>query len=112
MPMPAKSSHASGPSPIGFAIAFFPSAVATGNLASLWRNPMKTLYALCLVTLLAVLLDVVFFHSRTANAQDTGNYKIEQFPGYQKSAALRGTVAGFSCVESQNQTFCYALTKQ
>jgi hypothetical protein len=37
---------------------------------------MKTLYALCCVTLLAVLVDVVLFHSRTADAQTTGTYKI------------------------------------
>ena len=73
---------------------------------------MRTLYALCLVTLLAVLLDVVFFHSRTANAQNTGNYKIEQIPGYQKSFSSTGTVVGFSCVEWQNAIWCNVVTKQ
>src|SRR5262245_28124873 len=34
-------------------------------------EPMRKLCALCLVTLLAVLVDIVFFHSRTANAQGT-----------------------------------------
>ena len=73
---------------------------------------MRKLYAPFLVALVAVLADVVLFHSRTADAQGTGNYRIEQFPGYQKRIALTGTVVGFSCVESQNQTFCYAVTKQ
>jgi len=72
---------------------------------------MKTLYALCLVTLLAVLVDIVLFHSRTANAQN-GNYRIEEIPGYQKSFSSTGTVVGFSCFESQNQTRCNVITKQ
>ena len=75
---------------------------------------MKTLYALCLVTLLAVLLDVVLFHSRTANAQNTGNYKVVPINdrGTGKSFSLTGTVVGFSCVESQNAVWCYAVTKE
>jgi len=75
---------------------------------------MKTLYALCLVTLLAVLLDVVLFHSRTANAQNTGNYKVVPINdrGTGKSFSLTGTVVGFACGEWQNQMWCYALTKE
>ena len=75
---------------------------------------MKTLYALCFVTLLAVLVDVVVFHSRSANAQDTGNYRVVQINdrGAGKGFPLTGTVVGFTCVESNNQTWCYALTKQ
>jgi len=71
---------------------------------------MRTLYALCLVTLLAVLVDVVLLHSRTANAQNTGNYKVVQVERY-KNFSLTGTVVGLSCVESQNQTWCYMATK-
>jgi len=74
---------------------------------------MRKLYVLCLVTLLAVLVDIVLFHSRTANAQNTGNYKIEQIsPFYVKSVALTGTVVGFSCVETQGGTSCYVATKE
>jgi hypothetical protein len=74
---------------------------------------MKALYALCLVTLLAVLVDIVLFHSRTANAQNSGNYKIEQIsPFYVKSFSSTGTVVGFSCVETQGGTFCYVATKE
>ena len=73
---------------------------------------MKTLYALCFVTLLAVLVDVVFFHSRTANAQDTGNYRVVHVQNG-GSFSLTGTVAGFSCVQTTGTpTDCYALTKQ
>jgi len=74
---------------------------------------MKTLYALCLVTLLAVFVDVVFFHSRTANAQNTDNYKVVQLDRSRTSVSLPGTVVGFSCVQTSNQTtWCYALTKE
>ena len=72
---------------------------------------MRKLCALWPVTLLAVLLDVVFFHSRTANAQGTGNYRVVPariggtFP-------LSGTVVGFSCTETSSSTNCYALIKQ
>ena len=73
---------------------------------------MRKLYLLCVVTLLAVLVDIVFFHSRTANAQDTGNYKVTQLDRSRLTVSLTGTVVGFSCVESQGATWCYALTKQ
>jgi hypothetical protein len=74
---------------------------------------MRKLYVLCLVTLLAVLVDVVLFHSRTANAQGTGNYTIvrDLYPNG-RNFSLTGTVVGFSCVESQGQIGCFALTKQ
>jgi len=73
---------------------------------------MKTLYALCLVTLLAVLADVVLFHSRTASAQNPGNYKVVQVDRSRASVSITGTVVGFSCVESQGSTWCYVLTKE
>jgi hypothetical protein len=74
---------------------------------------MKALYALCFVTLLAVLVDIVLFHSRTAKAQDTGYYKV--VPVNDRSGnrfILTGTVVGFSCVEATGSSRdCYALTK-
>jgi hypothetical protein len=74
---------------------------------------MRKLYALCLVTLLAVLVDVVLLHSTTAKAQDSGNYKVVRDLNMTgKSFFLTGTVVGFSCGEYQNQMWCYALTKE
>ena len=75
---------------------------------------MRKLCALCLVTLLAVLVDIVFFHSRTANAQGTGLYKVVPVQNLTGGTfPLSGTVVGFSCVQTQtNQTFCSALIKQ
>jgi hypothetical protein len=76
---------------------------------------MRKLYAFCLVTLLAVLMDAVFFHSRTANAQGiTSLYKVVPVQNLTGGTfPLSGTVVGFSCVQTQtNQTFCSALIKQ
>ena len=75
---------------------------------------MKALYALCFVTLLAVLVDVVLFHSRAANAQGTSPYQVVPIydRGSGKNFSLTGTVVGFSCFESQGQLGCLALTKQ
>ena len=76
---------------------------------------MKILYALCLVTLLAVLVDVVLLHLTTANAQNTGNYKVVQVPRVNIGGvnfSLTGTVVGFSCVESQNAIWCFMATKE
>ena len=74
---------------------------------------MKALYALCFVALLAVLVDVVLFHSRAANAQGTGNYQVVRVVNLNgTSFPLTGTVVGFSCVDNQNAVYCYAVTKQ
>ena len=74
---------------------------------------MRKLYVLCLITLLAVLADVVLFHSRTANAQNSGNYNVVRVVNLNgTSFPLTGTVVGFSCVENQNAVYCYAVTKQ
>ena len=74
---------------------------------------MKALYALCFVTLLAVLVDVVLLHSTTAKAQDTGNYKVVRVYTTGTIFSLTGTVVGFSCVEATGSSRdCYALTKE
>jgi len=75
------------------------------------RKAVKTLYGLCLVTLLAVLADVVFFHSRTANAQNTDNYRAMQVDHYGTFSSA-GTVVGFSCVTKELEVFCYAIMKE
>jgi hypothetical protein len=72
---------------------------------------MKILCALCLVTLLAVLVDVMLFHSRTANAQNTGNYRVMQVDHY-GSFSSAGTVVGFSCFAKEIEVFCYAVIKE
>ena len=74
---------------------------------------MKKLYVLCLVTLLAVLVDLVLFHARTANAQTIPNYKVAQIDNvWGLTFPLTGTVVGFSCVVEQGETRCYVATKQ
>ena len=74
---------------------------------------MRKLCALCLVTLLAVLVDIVLFHSRTANAQGTSLYKVVPVQNLSGGTfPLSGTVVGFSCTETSSSTNCYALIKQ
>jgi hypothetical protein len=95
--------------------SWLPRRLTENDFAAIERKRMKKLYVLCLVTLLAVLVDLVLFHARTANAQNTGNYKIVQVNNNLggRSFQLEGTVVGFSCVDSQGgQYWCYAVIKQ
>jgi len=65
---------------------------------------MRKLYALCLITLVAVLGDIVFFHSGTVSAQ-SAQVRVQQVTG---DAGLNGgvlnvtgTVVGFACISNQ-----------
>jgi hypothetical protein len=40
---------------------------------------MKKLYVLCVITLAAVFIDIVFFHSSTVNAQAPKRYEVRTF---------------------------------
>lgn len=72
---------------------------------------MKKLYALCLITLFAVLIDIVFFHSAAVNAQATTRYQVFGFQPNNSSFNATGTIIGFSCVESNGVTSCYVVTR-
>ena len=72
---------------------------------------MKKLYALCLITLVVVLVDVMLFHTRTASAQYT-NYTVEPVPIGQPFDLQNARVLGFSCVAVQQNTQCYAMKEQ
>jgi len=72
---------------------------------------MKKLYALCLITLAAVLIDIVFFHSAAVNAQTSVRYQVLNFQPNNGSFNTTGTVVGFSCVESNGVTNCFVATK-
>jgi hypothetical protein len=41
---------------------------------------MKSLYALCLVTLAVVLLDIILLHSRSVRAQQSSQIRIDAVP--------------------------------
>jgi hypothetical protein len=76
---------------------------------------MKKLYVLCLMTLAAVVMDIWFFHSRTANAQTTTQTVYVQsvkqgIHGLSDgTATVTGTVVGFACVGNESQS-CYVAT--
>jgi lipopolysaccharide export system protein LptA len=76
---------------------------------------MRKLYILCLVTLAAVFVDIVFFHSRTASAQ---NSQIEvrkvEMAEQNKQVAVIGNVVGFDCVYNNNggNPLCFIATSR
>ena len=80
------------------------------------RKNMKKLYALCLIALAAVLIDIAFFHSTTVSAQ-SGQVRIQQVThdaGLNGAVtSITGNVVGFSCVErttSSAYPVCYIAT--
>jgi hypothetical protein len=75
---------------------------------------MKKLYALCFITLAAVFIDIVFFHSSSVSAQAPKRYEIRTInPGSSRTIDSPGGVGGFSCIEAQGPTgsvaSCYVL---
>jgi hypothetical protein len=73
---------------------------------------MKKLYALCIVTLAAVLFDITFFHSGTAIAQIGTRYRIQSVPNSSEGLRTQDTIVGFSCVnQGGSAPACYALVK-
>jgi hypothetical protein len=77
---------------------------------------MKKLCVLCLITLAAVFVDIVFFHARTANAQTPQSTQVHVQPvkqgvhGFSDGVTtVTGTVVGFSCVGSDSH-YCYIAT--
>lgn len=75
---------------------------------------MKKLYALCLLTLLAVAADVLLFHALPAKAQTQGTVKIIKTidGGREWTVPVDDSkVLGFSCLTSpSNVTTCYVAT--
>ena len=75
---------------------------------------MKKLYVLCFVTLAAVFIDIAFFHSGTASAQNTQQVSIQYVRPTNRggldgtSLNVTGTVVGFACTsDSSGQGSCY-----
>ena len=79
---------------------------------------MKKLYALCLISLVAVFIDVVFFHSGTVNAQapKIGQVRVQtvSIAGDGRNVHtfdVEGIVVGFSCIREGNPT-CFIATSK
>jgi hypothetical protein len=79
---------------------------------------MKKLYALCMLTLAAVFLDIMFFHSGTVSAQAPriGQVRVQtvSIAGDGRNVHIfdvEGIVVGFSCIREGNPTCFVATTK-
>jgi len=79
---------------------------------------MKKLYVLCFVTLAAVFVDIMFFHSGTVSAQAPrrGQVRVQMAPiagdgGNVHTFDVEGIVVGFSCIREGNPT-CFIATSK
>ena len=79
---------------------------------------MKRLYALCLITLVAVFIDIVFFHSGIVSAQAprSGQVRVQTVSingdGHNiHTFDVEGIVVGFSCIREGNPT-CFIATSK
>ena len=68
------------------------------------------------VTLAAVLIDIVFFHSATVTAQNQTRHEVQRF-GLNElisgptSFNTSRTIVGFSCIEGARSVECFVITK-
>ena len=79
---------------------------------------MKKLYVLCFVSLAAVFIDILFFHSGTVSAQAprSGPVRVQtvSIPGDGRNVHtfdVEGIVVGFSCIRESNPT-CFIATSK
>lgn len=75
---------------------------------------MKKVYALCLLTLAAVVFDIVFFHSRSVQAQANQTVRVERvlFDAYSagRDAPATGRVVGFQCIDTPGGPQCFVAS--
>jgi hypothetical protein len=75
---------------------------------------MKKLYLLCLVTLIAVVLDIALFHTRSAAAQPGASVHIERgvFSGKTTNTDVPATghVVGFQCIDTSSGPQCFVAS--
>lgn len=79
---------------------------------------MRKIYVLCFVTLLAVFIDIAFFHSGTVNAQAPRNGQVMvqrvsiNADGHNvHTVDVEGIVVGFSCIRESGPT-CFIATSK
>jgi hypothetical protein len=73
---------------------------------------MKKLYALCLLTLAAIVVEVVLFHPRSATAQSNPTVHVERVlfnPNDlgSRTAHVVGRVVGFHCIDTPGGPQCF-----
>jgi hypothetical protein len=77
---------------------------------------MKKLYALCLLTLTAVVLDIVFLHPRSVTAQSNPSQMVHiervQFGIGSTSgdSPITGRVVGFHCIDAVGGPQCFVAS--
>ncbi len=75
---------------------------------------MKKVYLLCALTLAAVVGDIVFFHTRTARAQNVPSVRIDRIywgPGINSTTVpALGHIVGFHCVAGVAVPECFVLS--
>jgi hypothetical protein len=75
---------------------------------------MKKLYALCLLTLVAVVLDIVVFHPRSVTAQSNPRVHVERVQfglnATSGDASIEGGVVGFHCIDTASGPQCFVAS--
>jgi len=75
---------------------------------------MKKLYVLCLLTLAAVVLDIVFLQPRSVKAQGNATIRVERALFGTANQTLfvpvTGRVLGFHCVDTPGGPHCFVAS--
>jgi hypothetical protein len=75
---------------------------------------MRKLYFVCLLTLVAVVLDITLFHSGSVNAQNASQaVHVERVlfnNGVSGDARITGRVVGFHCVDTSGGPQCFVAS--
>lgn len=75
---------------------------------------MKRLYVLCILTLAAVVLDIVLFHSRSVGAADAPTVRVDRIiwdtPRTNESVPAFGHIVGFHCIQGVVSAECFVAS--
>jgi hypothetical protein len=75
---------------------------------------MRSLYVLCIVTLAAVVLDIVLFHSRSVGAADVPTVRVDRIiwdtTRTSGSVLAFGHIVGFHCIQGVINAECFVAS--
>jgi hypothetical protein len=76
---------------------------------------MKKVYALCLITLAAVLMDIVFLHPSAVTAQTNHTVHVDRvlfrLNTMSSDARVNGPIVGFHCVDTPGGPQCFVASE-
>ena len=76
---------------------------------------MNRLYIVCVLTLAAVILDILLLHSAKVSAESTTSTRVDRvvWDPTTTSASVQtlGHIVGFQCVERLNGSECFILSQ-